>query len=551
MKRTAKKGRSVLGIEINTTEIRVVEMEGVWPNPRILHADVVPTPLDAMNGDEICRPDLVGRALGTLLTRMGVRNRNAVMSIPSGAVTTRVLDIPNIPEAELLAVVQGEIAHQNILPDPHGEFDYMRLDTGDLRPQARPRLLLMAAEERVLSGYRQAAAQAGLTLLGMEPGMVALYRAASALTYSQPPCLCLMVGTTVSEVAIMDQGPIRVYRRIDLGSRQIMAELDTLPKAPATPETGSQTARFNLDGSPAEEENTTWLAGRIPSDISDNTAVNSLTVELQRSLDYYRREYPDAAPVNSIVIVTGLSELETLAAWLSEKLHIGATVATIPASAASDLALRSRLDEPTALRFLRASGLAMQVLDKLPAGLPKFNLLGKKKENRPQGALNGRLTFALAFSILILLVGSFNMLRVGRQANLLDHELSHAQEDRQELRSYRGLPLDQVRRQKDILNVLLPVGEPLPTVVDAMAGAVPPNASLGEISREKPGVLNLSGETTNDTVLVQFLDALRQLPSCVKVSLDTLNRNSTAGTGSAVRADTLHYQITAQIRPMP
>ena len=97
--------------------------------------------------------------MGTLLTRMGTRTRQAIMSIPSGAVTTRVLDIPNMPDAELRAVVQGEIAHQNILINPNGEFDYMRLDTGDLRPQARPRLLLMATEERILDGYFQVAAR--------------------------------------------------------------------------------------------------------------------------------------------------------------------------------------------------------------------------------------------------------------------------------------------------------------------------------------------------------------------------------------------------------
>ncbi len=549
MNRATKKGRSILGIEINTTEIRVVEMDGAWPDPRILRADVVPTPLDSMNGEEICRPDLVGRALGTLLSRMGARTRNAVMSIPSGAVATRVLDIPNIPEAELLAVVQGEITHQNILPNPQGEFDYMRLDTGDLRAQARPRLLLMASEERILSGYRQTAAQAGIHLLGLEPGLVAMYRAASTLSYSRPPCLCLMVGTSVSEVAIMDQGPIRVYRRIDLGSRQIMSELDALPKLNTTsdPEVATaQAARFNLDGSPAEEEKDVWTASRTPSDTSDNMAVNSLTIELQRSLEFYRREYPNAPAVNSIVIVTSFAELEPLAVWLSQKLYIAATVATVPASAATDLALRSRLDEPTALRFLRASGLAMQALGNLPLGLPQFNLMGNKKENRAHGAIGARMTFALAFSILVLLLGSINMFRVGQKANHLDHELEHALEDRQELRTYRGMPLDEVRRQKDILNIILPVGEPLPTVVDAMAEVVPADAALGEISREKPGILNLSGETTNDAVLVQFLEALRRLPSCVKVSLESLNRSSTVGKG-----DILHYQITAQIRPMP
>jgi hypothetical protein len=250
--------------------------------------------------------------------------------------------------------------------------------------------------------------------------------------------------------------------------------------------------------------------------------------------------------VNSIVIVTSFTELEPLAVWLSQKLHIAATVATMPASAATDLALRSRLDEPTALRFLRASGLAMQALENLPIGLPQFNLMGNKKENRARGAVGARMTFALAFSILVLLLGSINMFRVGQKANHLDHELEHALEDRQELRTYRGMPLDEVRRQKDILNIILPVGEPLPTVVDAMAEVVPADASLGEISREKPGTLNLSGETTNDGVLVQFLEALRRLPSCVKVSLESLNRSSTVGKG-----DILHYQITAQIRPMP
>jgi len=317
-------------------------------------------------------------------------------------------------------------------------------------------------------------------------------------------------------------------------------------------ETERAPVRFNLDGSPAEDEETKpRVSVRSASDISDNTAVHGLTVELQRSLDYYQREYPDAPPVNSIVIVTGQSQLEPLAAWLSAKLHIAALVATIPASAATDLALRSRLDEPTALRFLRAAGLAMQALEKLPEGLPEFNLLGKRKANRSPSAVSGRMAFSLAFSILVLLLGSLNMFRVALQANQLDHELAHATADRRQLSFYHGLPLAEVRRQKEILNVLLPVGEPLPHVVDAVAGAVPPDASLLVISRDKPGVLSLAGETTNDTVLVQFLDSLRQLPSCIKVSLDSLDRNNPVDGRLGSKVNPLHYAITAQIRPMP
>ncbi|MCW3095379.1 MAG: type pilus assembly protein PilM [Chthonomonadaceae bacterium] len=556
MKRTMKKGRSILGIEIDTSEIRVVEIEGNWPEPRILQADVIATPADAMSGGEICRPDLVGKALATLLTRMEVRTRSAVMGIPSGAVVTRVLDIPNIPEPELRAIVEGEVRHQNILPDGRGEFNYVRLDTGVPRPQARPRLLLMATEGRILDSYHQTAGIAGVQLLGLEPSLIAMYRAASPLAYSRSPCLCVMMGSAVSEVAIMDQGLIRVYRRLDLGSRQILLEAPPpLTTQPTADMSGLEPPlpRFNLDGSPSEYAIPTPVAtpGHIAPDLTDNNAVNSLAVELQRSLDYYKREFPDSQPVDSIVIAGSQHEFGSLASWLSEKLQIETTLVALPASATADPALRSRLAAPSALRYIRASGLAMQALGNLPEELPLFNLLGRRKALRTPSAVSGRMTFALVFSVLVLLLGSINMFRVGQQANQLDHELDHAMETRRELSTYHGLALDEVRRQKDILNTLLPVGEPLPTVVDAMAGAVPPDASLMEISREKPGILSLSGESKTDTVLVQFLDSLRQLPSCVKVSLDSLNRNNNASSGGTAKDDTLHYQITAQIRPMP
>jgi len=548
MKKTMKKGRTILGIEVTSAEILVVEMEGAWPDPRILKADSIETPPDSMSGTEIVRPDLVGKALATLLARMSVRTRNAVIGVPSGAVATRVLDIPNIPEPELRQVVQGEVIHQNILPNPQGEFDYLRLDTGEIKPQNRPRLLLMAAEGRILDGYHKAAGVAGVNVVGIEPGLVALYRAGSVLAYSRPPCLSLMIGSALSEIVIMDHGPIRVYRRLDLGSRQLLAEREDPEPTKSFAEVPTfemPAARYNLDGSLAAD------SGRTAPGISDNNALNSLTVELQRSLDYYKREYPDAAPVGTIVIVASRPELNSLAEWMADKLQIEASMASLPTSGITDPALRSHLEAPESVRFLRASGLAMQGLEKLPEGLPEFNFLGSRKAERAASAVSGRMAFALAASIVILLFGSINMFRVAQQANHLDHQLDHAKADRVALSTYHGLPLDEVRRQKDILNILLPVGEPLPGVVDAMAGAVPPDASLGEISREKPGIVSLTGETSNDAVLVQFLDALRQLPSCVKVSLDSLNRNNNTNNGIVGKAETLHYQITAQIRPTP
>jgi type IV pilus assembly protein PilM len=554
-----RKGRALLGIDINATEIRLVEVQGPWPNPEIIRADRIPTPQGAIQGDEIVRPDLVGKSLSALLATMGTHTRAAVIGVPSNRVSTRVLDIPHVPEEEILSVVKGEILHQRILPTADGEFDYLSLQTGDLRRQARPRLLLMAAESRYLVGAAAAAELADLRLVALEPGLPAMYRAATPTSYSRSPSLCLMIGSTVSEVAIMDQGPIRLYRRIDIGASQFLGDLSNLSEVDTSGvedqilEEEARTEQQkpkprSLTDDPDESAAAEVLAAqtrpRPAMDASDATPARILLVELQRSMDYYHREYPEAPSVNSIVVACGSHELSPFIAWLSDALHI----ATVPAQLTTvaqidDAGLRSMLDGPDGFRYLRAAGLAMRGLDQLPSEIPAFDLMRHDPDEAKKPRARNYLSIALAASIVLMLASTVNVMHKVHVSQEAEARLQSALGEAAGLSSYRGIAVKDLKLQHGIRDAIHPSPTTVTQLTDAVAAAIPPECAVADLSIDTQGNVNLQGSADADMALVQMLEALRKQPEFTRVSLDHLDRTS-----SQTDSGCLTYQISMKTK---
>src|SRR5690349_13199763 len=113
----------ILGIDIDSKEIRVVEMRGSWSQPQILRAEAVPTPPGAVENGRVVYPQPVADALRILTQRMGVRTRDVILGLPARTVMARVLEIPNVPDAEIPAILQGEMLHYHLLMEGEGAFD--------------------------------------------------------------------------------------------------------------------------------------------------------------------------------------------------------------------------------------------------------------------------------------------------------------------------------------------------------------------------------------------------------------------------------------------
>ena len=119
---TARK-HSFLGIEINASEIHIAEVQGAWPDVQVVRVYHAPTPPGVVEGGRILDPAGLGQCLRGLLRVMGAATRDAVMGLPTRALLTRSLDFPTLPDAEMRAIIAGELAHHHALGEADDTFE--------------------------------------------------------------------------------------------------------------------------------------------------------------------------------------------------------------------------------------------------------------------------------------------------------------------------------------------------------------------------------------------------------------------------------------------
>ena len=123
----ARNRRQTLGIEVDGGQVRIVEMQRGPHHPIITGAALADLPAGTMAGGAVMRPDVLAEEILKALEEMGATTKNAVLGLSASVISLRAMDVPDVPDAELQAVVEGEVQHFQILREEGGVFDYWRL----------------------------------------------------------------------------------------------------------------------------------------------------------------------------------------------------------------------------------------------------------------------------------------------------------------------------------------------------------------------------------------------------------------------------------------
>lgn len=529
-------GRPLLGVDINQHEIRVVELRTAGTSAQVLRAGYVPVPAGAVEGDRIVYTDALGDTLRGLLNRMAVSTRQAVLGIGAQACITRVLDIPRVPDDEIRMVIEGELAHYQILREGSGAFDFVRLTDPEGRRDATPQVLLMAAEDRITSLLREVAERAGLQPIALEPVLLAMYRAAYIQARAQPSTAVVSVSFARSEVAIVDRGHIRLYRRVDVGSDDIVPGRGR-SRNPITGELARGPLLWSEEG---PEDAGDSLEGASPA-ITSATA-GTLATEVQRSLDYYRREFPNAPTVTRILLATNDPEAEPLAEWLGQSLNLDCVLVEPPVVSGVSRALAAQLEAPEGLRFVAAAGLAMRGMPALPEQVPAFDLSHVERAPLAAGVDRGRLVISGGISLLLLIGAVILGLTLNRRISAMEHHLG---ELKQELVGKQNLEQGRIQdliAQRDMVAALRQQGVPFPRIVDAVAAVLDPEAGLTEFTVDRSGRIALSAEAANERAMIRSLDGLKNCPYFLGTTLDSFARK-----GAAERSQVVEFKVSSQL----
>jgi type IV pilus assembly protein PilM len=114
-----RKHRPLLGLDITTSSIKLIELSVARGQYRVESYAAEPTPHNAINEKSIVDADTVGEAISRAVKRSGATSKEAAIAISGDAVITKLIQMPRgLKESELEAQVELQAE-----PLGHGQRD--------------------------------------------------------------------------------------------------------------------------------------------------------------------------------------------------------------------------------------------------------------------------------------------------------------------------------------------------------------------------------------------------------------------------------------------
>lgn len=534
------KHRLQLGIEISHNEIRAALVEGGSASARVLSLVSAPIPNDSFDGDSLRRPQEIGRLMKETVGKLAHRANAISIGLTGSSMVARILEIPRVPDSEVRSVLLGELDHYRILPGSIGAFDYFRLSTAIDEEQSTDRVLLFGVDDRTLESYNEAIIESSLKIQTIEPNSLAQFRLLAPNTNEADILSTIIIGAYNTDVLITERGNLRFFRRLSGGSEEL-----TRLNSNAGP-TRDLTASFDETSeleplglnAPVEEKVSVEVPAAPTSYSFDPNAVSQIMAEVQRVLDYYRREYlaPDALiPTQMLYYGENASELLELA----KQYFRGEAILAAPGAhiAVADNAT----DVSDITPFSVAIGLALRNLGTPYSDAPKLNLVSPETLGAQHHQI-ARLvfsSFASAAGILVLVVGYVLLtMQLSGVSATLKRETDHLNA---ETRSYAQYA-QQIQQQQQLVSAIQQQGLPILQLVEYLSAATSSKNAFTDLMIDHTGLITLAGRTLSARDAADLMDTIGQAPLLKPIQLNDLQRDSNAG------SRTLHFDMTTGVQ---
>lgn len=485
-----------IGLYIGEEQIRAVKLRRSGRGVVLQALGSVATPPGAMSGGVVLDAKLLADAIRRLLRGYDITGNSAVVALPARTATSRVLELPKMNVEDLRTVVAGEMEHYRMIPPGQGTFDFIPLGEVVSGEQVRLRLLLIAADKRIVDSYREALRLAGLQLEALEPFSLAAARAAYPALGSGGVAL-VAVSARGTELSIFDSGMLRYSRQIDTGSMDLIR--------------GSSSVRLEAaaggDPQQAPPEQQPDLLAR-----ANAGGLQTLQFEIQRSFDFYHRESPEAAQVERILLCADSDQLQGLEAYLAE--NLGLPVAACEPFRGLHFA-ESQFNPDFLARvgsaFAPAVGLALRALEEVPEA-PGMDLSLTGRESILEKVAPRRLVWALALSILLVLAAVIGAWQLHRALQQREQELAATQARLAEIARTEEEQTRAARRVQEAQAIVQLGGLPWSDILFQVAEFMPQRSWLTNLSSDSTNSLSLEGGAMSADSVATLMDSLARSP---------------------------------------
>lgn len=297
---------SILGLDIGTHNVKLVELQKDAKGVTLLAAGSMPTPPKTLSSNLMLDQQALAHLIKELIKGTGAKSTDVNISLPESQVFTRVIEMPALSTRELTSAIRWESEQYIPLPLEQVNMDFTVLSDGKDSSNGKMKILLVAAPKALTERYMQLMELCELTPLSAETEIIALSRALARSVPTLQNIMILSMGAQTTDVAILRKGILAFTRSISAGgdalTRSLSESLDfTILQAEAYKKT------YGL------EKNI--LEGKILAVVKP--VMETITGEMKRAIGFFEETYKNEH-LGVILLTGGNAKLPGLIPYLAE-----------------------------------------------------------------------------------------------------------------------------------------------------------------------------------------------------------------------------------------
>ena len=311
MGKWSKGKRSVVGLDIGSSALKVVELKEVRGGFELLHIGHQNLQPDIIVDGHIIDLNYVSDCIGRIWIDYGIKTTQVATSLSGHAVIVKKITLPSMSEEELDEQIHWEA--EQYIPFDINDVNLYHEITGHDPSGQNMDVLLVACKRDKIAQFTQVISQAGKQPVVVDVDAFALQNAYEA-NYNPSPnqtVALLDIGASVMTINVV-RGTTSIFARdISAGGNQytdlLQKELNlTFDQAESLKRGGSAEANASIE-----------QAGPAIQSVSE-----MLGLEIQRTLDFFRSTAVDSPAIDRMLIAGGSSKVGHLTEYLSEKFQM-------------------------------------------------------------------------------------------------------------------------------------------------------------------------------------------------------------------------------------
>ncbi|MEQ6340872.1 MAG: pilus assembly protein PilM [Gammaproteobacteria bacterium] len=353
LKFPGRKSPTLLGLDISSTSVKVLELSQSGTRYRVESYAVVPLPPNAVVEKSVADVEAVGAAISRVVKRAGVRCKNVAIAVAGSAVITKIISMPaSLSEDEIASQIEVEADQYIPYPLEEVNLDFVVLGPSEKKPDTVDVLLAASRSENV--EVRVTAAElGGLTTKVVDIESYALEAAIALLGQQLPDAgigktiAVVDVGATMTTLTVLYNARIIYTREQVFGGKQLTDEIQQ---------------RYGLS---YEEAGLAKKQGGLPDDYIPDVLTpfkEAMVQQVSRSLQFFFSS-SHYNSVDHVVLAGGCAAIPGLDEMIEDKIGTTTSVANpfINMTLASKVNAQALSSDAPALMI--ACGLAMRSFD--------------------------------------------------------------------------------------------------------------------------------------------------------------------------------------------